>query len=253
MAAHYDDPTFSYDHYWLGRDYEHQSEILAISRLLKSRHFKNAADIGGGYGRLTAFLTPFAKKAILIEPSLKQRQIAKNFLKGFKNISIDSGTTQHTKLPNSSMDLVLVVRVMHHLPDPVSSLKELNRILKPGGVLVLEFANSLHFKARITSFFNGQPILPSPLDRRSSLSIRRHSIAFVNHHPATVFKLLLRSGFSIDQYLSVSNLRSPFFKKYLPQKLLLSLENILQTSLARFFFGPSIFILAHKLDNDPNL
>jgi SAM-dependent methyltransferase len=246
MTAHYDDPTFSYDQYWLGRDYEHQSELIAIGRLLKSRHFQNAADIGGGYGRLTAFLTPFAKKSILIEPSLKQRQIAKNFLKGFKNISIDSGTTQHTKLSDASMDLVLVVRVMHHLPDPNSSLHEFNRILKPGGILVLEFANSLHFKARIASFFSGQPILPTPLDKRSNSSIRHHSIAFVNHYPNTVFKLLDRSGFVIDQYLSVSNLRSPFLKKYVPMKILLTLENFLQNSLAHIFFGPSIFVLAHK-------
>lgn len=246
MTAHYDDPTFAYDHYWQGREYEHQSELLAIGRLLKLKHFQNASDIGGGYGRLTAFLTPFAKKVTLIEPSYKQRQLGKSFLKGFKNISIINGTTQHTGLPDSSQDMVLVVRVMHHLPDPVASLREINRILKPNGLLVLEFANSLHFKARIKSLLTGQPILPTPLDRRSNTSIRKHTIAFVNHHPDTVFKLLSRTGFAIDQFLSVSNLRSPFLKKYLPKRLLLNLEKFFQTSLAHLFFGPSIFILAHK-------
>jgi len=246
MVAHYDDPTFSYDRYWMGRDYEHGAEVLAISRLLKNQHFSQSADIGGGYGRLTAFLMPFSQKAILIEPSLKQRQLAKNYLKGLSNIAIQAGSTQHTGLPDTSVDLVVVVRVMHHLPDPISSLSEINRILKPGGTLILEFANSLNFKSRIKSFFLGQPILPTPLDRRSNASIRHHSIAFVNHHPDTVFKLLNKTGFLIDNYLSVSNLRSPLLKKYLPQKMLLAVEKFFQTSLAHFFFGPSIFVLAHK-------
>jgi SAM-dependent methyltransferase len=249
MAAHYDDPAFSYDRYWQGRDYEHQAELLAISRLLYLRHFKTAADIGGGYGRLTAFLAPFAKKIFLIEPSKKQRDLAKTFLRGLNGISINPGTAEHTGLPDASVDLVLLIRVMHHLPNPVPSLNEINRILKPGGILVLEFANSLHFKARINSLFSGQPILPSPLDRRSGASIRHHTIAFVNHHPNTVFKLITQTGFFIDQLLSVSNLRSPSLKKYVPQKLLLSLEKILQPSLSSIYFGPSIFVLAHKLDN----
>ncbi len=34
MAAHYDDSLFSYPDYWIGRDYEHTSEILALKHLL---------------------------------------------------------------------------------------------------------------------------------------------------------------------------------------------------------------------------
>jgi len=248
MSAHYDDPAFSYDRYWQGREYEHQAEVLAISRLLKDSHFNTAADIGGGYGRLTAFLTLFAKKVFLIEPSAKQRKLAQSYLKGLKNISISSGTTQKSGLPDNSQDLVLVIRVMHHLPDPNSSLNEIHRILKPGGILLLEFANSLHFKSRINSILSGQPILPTPLDRRSGASIRRHTIAFVNHHPDSVFKLLSRTGFAIDRVHSVSNFRSPFLKKYLPQKILLGLEKYFQKPLAPIYFGPSIFVLAHRVD-----
>ncbi len=253
MPAHYDDRSFSYDRYWQGRQYEHQSELLAISRLLADSRFSVAADIGGGYGRLTAFLTPFSKQILLIEPSVKQRRMGQNYLKGLRGITISGGTIQKTGLPDASLDLVLVVRVMHHLPDPAPALSEIYRVLKPGGTLILEFANSLNFKARLRSQLTGQPILPAPLDRRSSANIRRHTIPFVNHYPSTLLKLLSKTGFQIDRVLSVSNFRSPLLKRLLPQKFLLSLEKYLQPRLGKIYFGPSIFIKATKIDKYPNL
>ena len=51
VADQYNDPKHNYLHYWEGRDYENDSEVIAIKRLLKNRHFSHAADIGGGYGR----------------------------------------------------------------------------------------------------------------------------------------------------------------------------------------------------------
>ncbi len=247
MPSHYDDRNFNYRDYWQGRNYEHSSEILAIRSLLSDRHFHKAADIGGGYGRLVPLLAQFADHVILVEPSVKQCQIAKNFLKDFlTRVNIQTGTAGHTGLPDNSLDLVIMIRVMHHLPQPVNALRELNRILKPGGILVLEFANSHHFKARIGSFLSGQPLLPTPVERRSPANIRRKTISFVNHSPYTVKKQLSKSGFGILKTLSVSNFRSPFLKKILPHRLLVTLESKIQSVLADSNFGPSIFIYARK-------
>jgi hypothetical protein len=60
--AFYDDEGFNYQSYWSNRNYEHKAEVLAIRRLLKGRHFAEAADIGGGYGRLSVVLEEFADK-----------------------------------------------------------------------------------------------------------------------------------------------------------------------------------------------
>jgi len=54
---------------------------MAIKRLLKGKHFNEAIDIGGGYGRLSVLLTQFASHVILAEPSQKQLDIAKTFLR----------------------------------------------------------------------------------------------------------------------------------------------------------------------------
>lgn len=245
MTAHYDDPQFSYDKYWKDRAYEHECEISAIKRLLGKRHFSTAADIGGGYGRLTSLLSHYSDKTLLVEPSVKQRKLAAKYL-DTKKIQILSGTIEKSRLTNNLVDCVLMVRVSHHLPEPLVGLNELFRILRPGGVLVLEFANSLNFKARIISFFTGQPILQTPIEKRSIGNIKKNTISFVNHHPNTMKKYLKKSGFIIDSTLSVSNFRSLFFKQLIPHKLLLKTEKILQPLLSSSYFGPSIFILAHK-------
>lgn len=248
MAAHYDDPKFSYTDYWQGRDYEHQSEILALNHLLTGTKFSRATDLGGGFGRLSPTIAAFSRKVNLIEPSNKLRSQAKKNLSTDKSITILPGTAQHTHLPTASQDLVVMVRVAHHLPDPLPALLEIRRVLKPHGLLILEFANSHHFKAQIQSWLTGQPILPIAIEKRSPINIKRQTIPFVNHSPQTIFKLLAKAGFQIQKTLSVSNFRSPLLKQILPTSLLLKLENLAQLPLSHLNFGPSIFILA-KLKN----
>ncbi|MBI5358574.1 class I SAM-dependent methyltransferase [Candidatus Amesbacteria bacterium] len=241
MGHFYDDPDFSYLDYWKTRNYEHESEIIALKNLLGTRHFQTALDLGGGYGRLASFLTSYAKQVLLVEPSLKQRNFAKSHLKGIKNIKILAGTCQKTKLPDQSCDLVVMVRVMHHLTETSIVLNEIHRILKPNGVAIIEFANSLNLKSRIMSFISGKPILPAPIDRRRAVNIRNQTIPFVNHHPVSLQKLLIKSGYKIDKLLSVSNFRGLPFNS-------LKLENWLQKTLASIYFGPSIFVKVQRLD-----
>ncbi len=249
MAAHYDDPSYSYEKYWTDRRYEHDSEVTAIQKFLDRKSFKISADIGGGFGRLTSLLAQYSQKTLLIEPSKKQRLLTANHLAKHTKIAVLPGSIERTGLTEGSLDLALVVRVMHHLPDPKKAFLELNRIIKPGGYLVLEFANSLNFKSRLHSLWTGQSILPSPIERRSNSNIRKQTIPFVNHHPETVLKALRSHNFEPVEILSVSNFRFVFFKRYIPKKLLLTLESVFQKTLSSLYFGPSIFILAKRLDN----
>jgi SAM-dependent methyltransferase len=46
------------------------------------------------------------------------------------------GTVEHTGLPNASFDLVLCTQVVEHCLDPWAALRELHRIVRPGGCLI---------------------------------------------------------------------------------------------------------------------
>ncbi len=48
-----------------------------------------------------------------------------------------------------------MVRVMHHLPDPMPEFKELARVLSDDGYLIFEIANYTHFENRIKAHIQG--------------------------------------------------------------------------------------------------
>ncbi|TSC83614.1 MAG: Methyltransferase type 11 [Parcubacteria group bacterium Gr01-1014_13] len=246
MTAHYDDPAFSYTQYWQGREYEYRSEVVALEKLLDGTRFGRAADIGGGFGRLTPLLVAHAKQTFLVEPSQKMRKMTRGKYK------VMAGSAGRTRLPDDYLDCAMLIRVLHHLPNLEPVFAELARIVKPGGVVILEFANSLNVKSRIRSWVVGQPILPTSVDLRSQASIRKKYIHFVNHYPQTVLKGLAEKGFTVDRILSVSNFRMPMLKKVVPLNWLLFLEKMTQSWLGKLYFGPSLFVRARRFDKSTN-
>lgn len=248
-ADQYNDPSHNYLHYWNGRDYENEAERLAISRLLKGKSFRHAADIGGGYGRLCVFLENYAKKVTLAEPSQQQLDIAKDFLKDHKEVDQLLTQADNLKFKDKSLDLITMIRVMHHLPDPSAEFKELARVLSDDGYLILEVANYAHGRNRLKHLLKGKRLPVEPVDIRSAKNKKKTEIPFVNHNPKTVIKQLAHAGLKVERTLSVSNLRSPGLKKVVPKGLMLAAENVMQPTLAKTYFGPSVFFLVRKAGN----
>lgn len=245
-ADQYNDPSHNYLHYWDGRDYENEAERMAISRLLEGKHFKTAADVGGGYGRLCIFLEKYADKVTLAEPSQQQLDIAKDFLKDHKEIDRKLMQADDLKFKDGEIELLTMIRVMHHLPDPSNEFAEIARVLSDEGYAIVEVANYSHIRNRIKHAIKGKKLPTEPVDIRSAKNRNEDEIAFVNHNPETVIKQLAHAGLKVERILSVSNLRSPALKKVMPRRLMLAIEGILQPTLANSYFGPSVFFLVKK-------
>ncbi|HET9098069.1 MAG TPA: class I SAM-dependent methyltransferase [Candidatus Saccharimonadales bacterium] len=248
-ADQYNDPEHNYLHYWDGREYEHASEELAISRLLKGCHFENAVDVGGGYGRLCVQLEKYADKVTLAEPSQQQLDIAAEFLKDHPEIDRKLMQADDLKFKDGSVKLLTMIRVMHHLPDPSVEFSEISRVLADDGVAIIEVANYLHMMNRLRHLAKRQRLPLKPVDIRSEENRRDDEIPFVNHNPYTVTRQLEHAGLQVDRVLSVSNLRSVRLKKLLPREIMLGAEKVLQRPLAPVYFGPSIFFLVKKSGN----
>ncbi|HSW99134.1 MAG TPA: class I SAM-dependent methyltransferase [Candidatus Saccharimonadales bacterium] len=245
-ADQYNDPSHNYMHYWHGRDYENEAEEMAIKRLLAGKHFKTAVDVGGGYGRLCLLLENYADHVTLAEPSQQQLDLAKVFLKDHPEVDRKLVQADDLKLPAGSIELLTMIRVMHHLPDPSGELAEIARVLSDDGYAIIEVANYSHGRNRLKHFLKGQKMPTDPVDIRSAAHKKAGEIPFVNHNPHTVIKQLAHAGLKVDRILSVSNLRSQGLKKIMPKSVMLAIEGILQPTLASTFFGPSVFFLVRK-------
>jgi SAM-dependent methyltransferase len=244
-ADHYDDPAFNYPDYWRGRDYEHAAEQAAIDRLLAGRRFRRALDVGGGYGRLSRHLVNYADEVILAEPSEKQLGLARAFLRDAPAVRCHPAQACDLGLPDESVDVAMLVRVLHHIPDPAREIAEIARVLRRGGTLLLEFANLSHGLNRLRYAARGRRVPLTPVPVASAAG----RIPFVNHHPKALLALLEGAGFAVEAVLSGSNLRSPLAKRLLGTSALLRLERLLQPALAPLYFGPSIWLRLRKAED----
>ncbi len=63
--------------------------------------------------------------------------------------TIHQGSLETSNFPNQSFDIISLIEVMEHLPDPCKTLEALSRIIRPGGLVLLQTANFLGWQARL--------------------------------------------------------------------------------------------------------
>src|SRR5690606_20233817 len=192
------------------------------------------------------FLQNYADKVTLAEPSKQQLKIAEDYLKDYPNIEKKRVTADNLGFEDGSVDLLTIVRILHHIPEPAPEFKEIARVLSDDGYFIMEFANYHHFRNRVKHVLKLKRFPAEPVDIRSVQNRNDNEPPFVNHNPKTVIKQLAHAGLKVEKVLSVSNLRSPGLKKILPKGVMLTLEKFMQVPLAKTYFGPSTFFLIKK-------
>jgi len=91
------------------------------------------ADVGCGTGNAAELLAPFVKEVVAVDQSATMLDAAKQRLKGVKNVRFVQGPVEAVPLGAASVDAAVCVLVLHHVAEPVEALRELRRVLKPGG------------------------------------------------------------------------------------------------------------------------
>jgi len=137
--AFYD--QYDYRRYWQGREYEHEAEALALKKLFAQiplKEKKTLLDIGAGFGRITPLYADKFSSCLLVEPAEKLINQAKKNLK-YQNLKFKQGQVENLDL-SEKFDVILFIRVAHHLKNIDLALKNINHHLKSDGYLILEFA-----------------------------------------------------------------------------------------------------------------
>jgi 2-polyprenyl-3-methyl-5-hydroxy-6-metoxy-1,4-benzoquinol methylase len=97
-------------------------------------------DIGAGTGDFLTVAKNDGWETIGIEPSDRAKAIAKN-----KGVSFVDETSE---LENQSFDVISMWHVLEHVPDLDTQIKELKRLLKPTGTLIIAVPNFKSFDAK---------------------------------------------------------------------------------------------------------
>ena len=223
------------------REYEDQADRMAIRRLLPKR-MEKFADIGGGYGRLANEYLKRAHKVYIFDYSKTELAQAKEIY-GDK-IETKAGDIYKLPFKDNELDGLMMVRVTHHLKELEKALAELYRVLKPGGVAVIEVANKRTLP-KMARYLTGRSKV-NPFDKKVANYKEISKDGFYNYHPKYVEEIFAKLGFKTEKVLSVSNFRSKTLKKMIGTDNLVKMESTAQTMLAPIRFAPSVYYKLRK-------
>jgi ubiquinone/menaquinone biosynthesis C-methylase UbiE len=91
-------------------------------------------DAGGGTGRVSLSLKDHVGQLIISD--LSRSMINEAQTKGHDQL-VQTSVTENP-FPNDHFDRIIVIDALHHFPNQAETVKELVRLLKPGGILLIE-------------------------------------------------------------------------------------------------------------------
>ncbi len=109
------------------------------------------ADLGTGTGYLLPALGRQFKHVVAVEPVDKMLEVAAHRVEvlGLTNVDLQKGDLSSLPLADELVDLAVAILVLHHTAVPNQALKEIWRVIKPGGtVLIIEQSAHDHVSFR---------------------------------------------------------------------------------------------------------
>ena len=233
----YEGSRYRYD-FWegQGREYEDLVERIAIRALLPPGG-DTLVEIGAGYGRLVSLYLGY-RRIVLLDYARSQLEEAQRYLSQPDRYIFVVANVYHLPFVDNLFDALTMVRVMHHLTDAPRALAELQRVVRPEGVAVLEHANKRHLKAIARWLLRRQawnPFDPQPVE-------------FVDlnfdFHPRWVRQQLADVGFYPEMVRTVSHFRIPLLKRWVSPRWLAALDGLAQPTGRWWQLTPSLFVRA---------
>ena len=117
--------------------------LSALPALLDPRWV--VGDLGCGTGQVTAAVAPFVQRVIAVDRSVEMLTVARENMVATHNVEFRQGELESLPIAGASLDAAVLVLVLHFLAEPAGVLKEVARVVKPDGrLLVVDMAPHDH-------------------------------------------------------------------------------------------------------------
>jgi 2-polyprenyl-3-methyl-5-hydroxy-6-metoxy-1,4-benzoquinol methylase len=134
-------------------------------------------DIGCSIGRLGKMARDRGFRVVGLELGARAAEHARAVF----GLDVHGVTLEAAAFPDGRFDVVTLIETLEHIPDPAAMLREIRRILRPGGLLVIGVPNATSLGVMVLG----------PLAR----TFNRNHLHYFSEH--TLGRLLEREGFGV--------------------------------------------------------
>jgi SAM-dependent methyltransferase len=119
-------------------------------------------DIGCGDGQLLYQFRHRFKHLIGLEYSAERLRQAERNLSGYPFVGIQGSSETIDQLEDNTVDRIISADVIEHIPDVYAAVDEMFRVLRPGGLLVMNTPNIAFAKKRLVLLLGRFPSTSQP-------------------------------------------------------------------------------------------
>jgi 2-polyprenyl-3-methyl-5-hydroxy-6-metoxy-1,4-benzoquinol methylase len=120
--------------------------VQAFLTLLTRVEFASILDVGCGDGSISLPLLTAQTRLTLLDLSDTMLSVARSQIppQFAANVDVMNGDFLAAKLGTHTYDLILCIGVLAHVDSPSAIIEEIMRLLKPGGIVIIENTDSHH-------------------------------------------------------------------------------------------------------------
>jgi len=115
--------------------YGARSDLAATLALLDPTW--TVGDLGCGTGVLSSALAPMVRRVIAVDASPTMLDSARARCAMFRNVDVRDGALEALPIEACTLDVAILMLVLHHVAEPVRVLREARRVLRHGGQLLV--------------------------------------------------------------------------------------------------------------------
>lgn len=125
-------------------DFYPPSERIRDHLLRRVRSGDRALEVGAGSGRDSAALAAAGAGVVLLDASAGALELASRGQPAFRGRSLVRGDALRAPFPDATFDVVFHQGLLEHFPDPRPLLAENRRLLRDGGILLVDVPQTFH-------------------------------------------------------------------------------------------------------------